>query len=435
MITRYENHKYVHIPRKYRGITNITRKCDVFTIDSMIWKPRDVDYSTAIKALVSIYYHFLVSSGHICKGLASASDPSLICLNITHNEKKDGKPILSRDETEECLGYLLHGMCCFHNKKCRNTSVMQGMAYLVRKLYEPYMGSGDNYILDIYYAIIVRGTFVLQMSNKLLAKAFYKGIYDVWPYARDRQKHFFGGMSYDAQAAYDSVLNHEDIYFDPMHDERKYPWNMYEYNVDNIILTYAAAKEMKDIGEKTGCFFPDVIKKYDLTMDFIKDFFTDVSPFYKARCDHYNERPSESLRDSDPVEYYGNVVHTMEKYPALEMDYCPYLFYSCELFKSTGKPETHLYKGIAKNYTGRDYGKLDNDCPIFGQRACQPVLKSPVSYGFNIITDSVVIITMLFWVINCICEWQKRTHCLSILFWGLVILFFMGVCGSGGSSS
>ena len=434
MITLYENHKYMHIPLKYRGITNIIRKCNVFTLDSVIWQPRDVDYSTAIKTLVGIYYHFLVSGGHIMKSLAVASDPSLICLNLTESENKDGDPVLSATETAQFLGYILHGLYCFHNKKCRNTSVMHGMAYLVRKLYEPFMRFGDSYIQELYYAIIARGTFVLQMNNKLLAKAFYKGLYDVWPYAKDRQKYFFGGMSYDVQAAYDSVLNHEDLFFDPMRDGRKYPWNMYEYNVDNIILTYAAAKEMKDVGEKTRCFSPDDIKKYGQVMDFIYDFFTRVSPFYKVRCDYYNARYSEYLKETDPVEYYGNVGHVMEKYPVLQMDYCPYLFYSCELFKSTEKPETHLYAGIAKNYTGRDYDRLDKDCPIFGQRIGQPEQGESLSVALNTIMDGAVAITMAFWVINCICEWQKRTHGLTFIFWGVIILFFLGCAGAGSKS-
>ena len=103
-------------------------------------------------------------------------------------------------------------------------------------------------------------------------------------------------------------------------------------------------------------------------MDFIHDFFTNVSPFYKVRCDYYNARQNPNLRLSDPVEYYNNVNTAMEKYKTLNMDYCPFLFFSCELFRSSEKPESWLYTGIAGHYTGRDYDSLDKDCPVFGER-------------------------------------------------------------------
>ena len=274
MIAKYENHKHINMPLKHRGITDITRKCDVFTLDSLIWKPKDVYYKTAIRVLAGFYYHFLIRGGHISTDISAAYDPTLIFLNLTGNEKPGGEPILSKEETAEYLGLLLHGLYCFHNKKCLNTGIMQGMAYFIRKLYEPYMNSADRGTQELYYAIIARGSFVLQMSNKLLAKAFYKGLYESWPYAKDRKNYLLNArLSLDSKASYDSILDHEDISADPMHDENKYPWNMYKYNVDNLILTYCAANEMKVSGTRNKCFTDDEIRKYGQTLDFIYDYF------------------------------------------------------------------------------------------------------------------------------------------------------------------
>lgn len=428
MLERYENQNYMYVFLKNRMITNITRKCDVFTLYRPFAMTKDVDYKTAINALVDVYYHFLLSDGHIAKRNAVAKNPSLICLNLTKNEKPGGDPVLTIEETKDYLGYLLHGMYKFHNKKCRNTAVIQGMACIIRKLYEPYSGSQDKEIHELYYAIIARGTFVLQMNNKLLARAFYKGLYDLYPYAKDRQK-YLCDLLWDTEACYDSVLKHDDVHADPIHDERKYPWNLYRYNVDNLIHTYCAAKEMKTIGEKTGCFSPEEIKKYSQTMDFIYEFFKRISPFYKVRCDYYNGRGNSGLKDGDPVEYYGNVVNTMKNYETLQMDYCPYLYYSCELFKSSDDEKSWLYAGIAKTYTGRDYTSLDHDCAMFGERTRRVREEHPMASVTMAFIDALICMTMVFMVICKIGEWERRTHGLTIMFWvfvGICVFGFMG---------
>ena len=430
MIANYEIQKHIAAAVKYRRIRSITRKCDVFTLCNAFGVKKDVDYRTAVDALVGVYYHFLVEGGLFCSSIPVAEDPSLICLNLTKDERPGGTPVLSEDETEGYLGCILNGLYCFHNRRCRNTAILQGMAYLVRRIYEPYMGFGNKMIHELYYAIIARGAFVLQMNNKMLAKAFYKGLYDQDPRAKEQQRYFFGGMSLDAQAVYDSVLIHEDLFFDPIHEARKYPWNMYEYNVDNLILTYCAAKGMREAGEKTKCFTPEEIRLYGLTMDFIHDFFTNVSPFYKVRCDYYNARHNPNLRLSDPVEYYNNVNTAMEKYKTLNMDYCPFLFYSCELFRSSEKPESWLYMGIAGHYTGRDYDSLDKDCPVFGERfrrtgEVRDVLCSLVK-------------AMDLWVMGCIAviigmkviEWELRMRLSIIVFCIIISVVIAAFAGS-----
>lgn len=429
MLERYENQKYMYAYLKNRMISNITRKCDLFTLYLPFGITKDADYKTAINALVGVYYRFLLSGGSIARGNAASENPSLICLNLTQNEKPGGEPILTIEETKQYLGYLLHGLYKFHNKKCRDTAVMQGMAYIIRKLYEPYSRSRDKEIHELYYAVIARGTFVLQMNNKLLAKSFYKGLYDIYPYGKDRQK-YFCGLSWDTEACYDSILNHDDIAEDSLQDERKYPWNLYRYNVDNLILTYCAAKEMKDIGEKTKCFYPDEIKKFGQIMDFIYDFFKRISPFYKVRCDYYNSRENRGLKDGDPVTYYGNVVNTMKKYETLQMDYCPYLFYSCELFKSSDDERTWLYTGIAKTYTGRNYSSLNHDCAMFGERTRRACEERPMASVIMAFTDALICMTMVCMVACKIGEWERRTHGLTIMGWVFVGICILGVAGS-----
>ena len=422
MLERYENQGNLKVAFNDRRTLNITRRCDVFTLHRSFGMKKESDYRTAINALIGVYYRFLLKSGQISKKNAVAENPSLICLNLTKDEKTGGKPVLTLDETKEYLGYLLHK---FHNKKCRNTAVMQGMAYIIRKLYEPYMGSADKEIHELYYAIIARGTFVLQMNNKLLARSFYKGIYDQYPYAKERQKNLCG-LKLDSEACYDSVLNHDDIAEDPIHDKRKYPWNLYRYNVDNLILTYCAAKEMRKIGEKTGCFSSWEIQKFKQTMDFIYDFFARISPLYKVRCDYYNDRENDGIKDGDPIEYYGNISNTMKNYETLQMEYCPYLFFSCELFKSTGDGSTCLYRGIAKTFTGREYGSLDGDCSFFGETTGSMSVDKPMTAITEWVMDAVVYLcwgTMLLYRLQ---QWESRTHGLTIFVW-----VFIGICVLG----
>lgn len=434
MLERFENQKYIYAGIKYMMVTNISRRCDVFTLHLPFDRTKDVDYVTAINALTCIYYHFLTSGGLISRECAVAVDPSFICLNLTKDERPGGEPVLTADETEKYLGFLLHGLYKFHNKKCRNTEVVQGMAYFVRKLYEPYMSTSFRNIHELYYSIMARGTFVLQMNNKLLARALYRKMYDLLPDAVKQQKYFFGSISLDAQASYDSILIHDDIYADPMRDEVKYPWNMYRYNVDNLILTYCTAKEMKSIGGKTKCFQPEEIKRYDQTMSFIHDFFTNISAFYKVRCDHFNGRENPSLKDGDPVKYYGNVNNTMEKYSTLPMDYCPYLFYSCELFKSSDDARTWLYAGIAKTYTGREYSNLDLDCAIFGDRQRRLDQGHQFPLIMSVMSDAAVLLSGAIMILAAINEWERRTHGLTILLIGFCVfvgIMILGLIGAG----
>ena len=414
MLKKYENQNYINVALKNRIISNITRKCDVFTLYLPFGMTKDEDYKTAINVLVGVYYRFLLSGGHIARGNTAAENPSFICRNLTETEKPGGEPVITIEKTKEYLGYLLHGLYKFHNKKCRNTKVTQGIAYIIRKLYEPYSESRDKEIHELYYAIISRGTFVLQMKNKLLARAFYKGLYDLYPYSRDIHKDLYY-LSMEAEASYDSVLNHDDLLMDPIHDERKYPWNLYRYNVDNLIHTYCAAKEMKDIGEKTKCFSPDEIKKYGLTIDFIRDFYEGIAAFYNARCDYYNNIENDGIKGGDPVGYYGNVINTMKAYENLEMDYCPYLFYSCRLFDSSDNEKTWLYAGIAKTYTGKDYTSLDHDCAIFGERTRRLKEEKPMASITIAISDILVCMAMVAMVVYRLIEWESRTHGLTMM--------------------
>ncbi len=432
MIEAYEKTSYMKPTIRYdRSITDITRQCDIFHIARRHGKSEDVDYRDAIYALTGIYYHFLVSGGRIRKGLSVASDPGRICLNITINELTDGKPVLTLQETIECLGHILHGMYCFHGRRCRKYGVAQGMGFLVRKLYEPYKNSSDREIHGIYYAVIARGSFVLQMNNEIMARAFYKGLYDAWPLATEKQRYFFGGMSLDTRTCFDDLLSRRDVAVDPMHEWCLYPWNMYCYNVDNLILTYTAALEYINAVERLHSVSEKELATFKQTKGFIHDFFTRISPFYMTRCDFYNNRQNEYLKEGkDPVEYYGNVQHTMAVYDTLPMDYAPYLFYSCELFHSTEDKSTWLYEGIVKIYTGRDSALLDNICPIFGQRISKHGRKRQDADNAMIRLSYITIGSLFLFLLIFICEWEVRTGIIRKTLIGLAILFILGCIGA-----
>lgn len=437
MIEAYEKTTYMKPAIHYdRGIIDITRQCDVFHIAREFGRSEDVGYRAAIYALTGIYYHFLVSGGRIRKGLSVASDPGRICLNITVNELPDGKPVMTLQETAECLGHILHGLYCFHGRRCRAYGVAQGMGFLVRKIYEPYKNSGDRGIHDIYYALIARGSFVLQMNNEIMARAFYKGLYGAWTLASEEQRYFFGGMSLDARACFDDLLSRKDVAVDPMHEWRLYPWNMYCYNVDNLILTYTAALEYIDAAERLHFASEKELAAFKQTKGFIRDFFTRISPFYMTRCDYYNNRQNEYIKeDKDPVEYYGNVRHTMEAYDTLSMDYAPYLFYSCELFRSTEDKTTWLYEGIAKCYTGRNCAKLDNVSPLFGQRISKLARRLQTAENAMIPFGTATIGVFSMHLLVLICEWETRTGLIRKTVIGFVIFFIIGCFGSASNDS
>ncbi len=436
MIAKYETPGYMYPTIGYdRSITDITRQGDTFFIHNIRKDPIASDCKSAVYALIGVYYHFLISGGNIRKKLPAASDPDKIWINITKNGLSDGAPGLSLSETKECLGLILKGLCSFHNSHCRNYAIGQGIGYMIRKIYEPYRTSNDMELHDIFYAMIARGSFSLQMNNEIMARSFYKGLYSAWDYATAKNRYFFGGMSHDATVSFDDILSRKDVTMDPMHDWRMYPWNMYCFNIDNLILTYCAATEYVATAEKVGGISAEGIKPYKQVTDFIHDFFTSVSPLYRVRCNYFNNRPDEDLKyDSDPIENYSNIRTALEKYSTLSMDYVPYLFYCCELFRSTANPKTHIYEGIASNFTHRDYKTLDNTCPIFGQRYSENSQKGISAELLLKLLPAITIVAFSTMVFIRIAAFEARTGAIKTTCIVLIILFILGASGTNNNS-
>ena len=413
-----------------RTIRDISRKCDVFYIHRNIGQDTETDYRGAICALVGIYCHFLKSGGRIRKSMTVAGNPSNICRNITIDETESGRPALSMDETRQCISDILEGLYRFHDRKCRKYDVAQGMGLIIRKLYEPYRNSDDMEIHELFYAVIARGTFVLQMNNEIMARAFYKGLYEAWSFAANKQQYFFGENFWDAQVCYDNLLSHESVEEDPIHDGRKYPWNLYRFNVDNIILTHCAAKEFIDAADKNGFMRKEDLRQYRQVMDLSNDFFKRVAAFYRVRCDYFNNRSIEGVEEGrDPVEVYGNVQHTLEDYESLSMDYAPYIFYSCRLIQSTEDRSSWIYQGIAKNYAGKEYGDLDAAYSVFsGRDGNYDYREWPAKAGmtfFVIGFISVIFVTGIVAVV----EWESRTHFIArTAAISVVLLIYFAIC-------
>ena len=418
-------------------IKDISRKCDVFYLHRNVGSDTETDYKGAICALVGIYCHFLKSGGRIRKSMTVAGSPSHICRNITIDETEGGRPALSLDETRQCISDILEGLYRFHNSKCRKYDVAQGMGFMVRKLYEPYRNSGDKEIHEVFYAVIARGTFVLQMNNEIMARAFYKGLYEAWSFAANKQQYFFGENFWDAQVCYDNLLSHDSVDEDPIHDGRKYPWNLYRYNVDNIILTHCAAKEFIDAAEKNGFMRKEDLRQYRQVMNLSYDFFKRVAAFYKVRCDFFNNRSIEGVEDGrDPVEVYGNVQHTLEDYESLSMDYAPYIFYSCNLIQSTEDRSSWIYQGIAKNYTGREYGSLDAAYPVFKGRDDNFEYREwPTKAGMAFLVISFISVMLVTGIVSVV-EWESRTHFIAkavTISFVFMILMLIGLLNNAGS--
>ncbi len=258
-----------------------------------------------------------------------------IIKRIKENDLYIDTPILSLEETKEYLRQIYFDMQFYHNRNCREAKTMRGLGYLIRKLYEQHMNEDDPELHELFYNIIAQGAFTLQMRKPALARSLYRGFYDAWPLAVEHQRQLLKSASRDAEQVYDDLLSHDDPAEDPANDQNRYPWNMYSYNVDDLILLHCAISERIDIAGKQKHINLRNMNHFCRTKDLICDFFQDVTPYYKARCDYFNQRVTKFTRKGNPADHYNNIEIMLKKCTGLPKEYAPYLIHTCELFGSS----------------------------------------------------------------------------------------------------
>ncbi len=277
-------------------------------------------------------------------------------------------PLLSPAETKECLKHIHNGMMHFHNRRNRETKIFRSIGYVVRKLYEPYLKEDDPDLHEAFFFLLARAAFSLQMNNCPMARALYAGIYDAWPSAAEAKDHLLQAEGGAAGQVFDDLLTHEDPAEDPAHDPNRYPWNMYSYNADNLILLHCDLTEYMNIVKTNRFVNLRHYRHYCDTRTALDDFFRGVTPFYKARCDHYNKRETAFTKKGDPIYHYDNTDTWMKDHGNLPKEFAPYLFYTVELFSYTGLQKERGYERTAKEYAKIPAGSFDKENPITCQR-------------------------------------------------------------------
>ncbi|MBO4373616.1 MAG: hypothetical protein J5829_00760 [Lachnospiraceae bacterium] len=318
--------------------------------------------------VVGIYCRYLSSSSLIVKREIFTMDPTAAFSHLTENDLKNGTPLLSPAETKECLKHIHHGMTCFHNRTCRDTKIFRSIGYIVRKLYEPYIKEDDPDFHEAFFFLIARAAFSLQMNNCPMARAFYAGIYDAWQAAAETNDHLLHGEGRAAGLVFDALLTHSDPAEDPAHDPNRYPWNMYSYNADNLILLYSDLTEYMDMVKTNGSVNLRNYRQYCDMKAALYDFFQNIVPYYKARCDYYNKRETPFTNKGNPVYHLDNTDIWMRDHGNLPKEYAPYLFYTVELFLYTGWQKEREYEKTAKEFAKAQAGNYDKENPITVRR-------------------------------------------------------------------
>ena len=387
-----KSYKYFYVSIKApKNLINIEKKGKIYLFRFKNGKTEEHDLTDTLYAIIGVQTNFLKKSGRKTTGYEFACHPQELIDTLV----EDGKPLLSEDKTYECMAQLQYGILAYENKRCKNIDIGNGIGYILYKLYEPYSSEhGTGRIFEKYFNIISVGLFALQLKCKALTKCVYRGLYGSWVHAKQLHDRMFlpkNGVQTIYADVYEDILaiKEADLFSDPLHDPAKYPQNLKEYNIDNLIFCMTAVEVMHKSNTDFHILEQRKAADYIYAHERILEFFNKATPLYKKRCDNLIAGGKGAEARDFPIaaeisKILLNMVHTVldkngdqvrdrdgdirltQAEKLYEVD-VPYLRFTLCIFASDEKYTENPYEYIRK-LTGMSLNDMDLDCRILGER-------------------------------------------------------------------